>query len=499
MPNEIIQYDLLEKQIATISKLGNLASLASWDYATMLRSGSASFRQEELAALQEVIHDFSTSDKLGELIRQATLEENLLNDWQRSNLKLIQKSYYEARAVTSKMQSEFSIASSASEFMWRQCRANNDFHTLVPYLDRVFRASIDIAKAIADKFDRPVYDVLVQGFDPDRQISEIKQVYDVLKKELPILINQINQKQSSEKVIKLTEPISQDIQKAIGLKVLEKMGFDLNRGRLDESAHPFCIGSRNDTRITTRYDKNNFLSSLLGIIHEAGHGLYQQNLPLRYANQPVGSPKGMAFHESQSLIMEMQSCASWQFAEFIAKLLKDDFGFKGPEYSGDNLHKLMTRVRPSFIRVDADEVTYPLHVILRFDIEQEIVSGNINASDLPEIWNSKMKEYLGIMPDSYAQGCLQDIHWPSGMLGYFPSYTNGAIIASMLMQSALKQNANIYSDLKEGNFEALNNYLNSSIREHGSLKSSQDLLLAATGRGKIDASIFLDYLRKKYL
>jgi carboxypeptidase Taq len=241
------------------------------------------------------------------------------------------------------------------------------------------------------------------------------------------------------------------------------------------------------------------LSSLFGIIHETGHGLYQQNLPEKYLDQPVGSPKGMAFHESQSLIMEMQACSSQQFAEFLAKLLKDDFNFTGAEYSSDNLYKLMKRVRPSFIRVDADEVTYPLHVILRFDIEQEIIAGNIKAADLPEIWNNKMKEYLGIVPDAYAKGCLQDIHWPSGILGYFPSYTNGAIIASMLMKSALKQNANIYAELCEGNFASLNHYLNNNLRQYGSLKSSKELLLASTGKEQIDATIFLEYLKGKYL
>jgi carboxypeptidase Taq len=493
------KYYLLEKQIAKVSQLSNLAALVSWDCATMLRPGSAHARQEELATLHEIIHDLSTSDELGDLIQAAAANESLLDDWQKSNLKLIQRSFQESRAIAPEMKRELSIASSACEFMWRQCKANNDFKTLVPYLDRVFSASIAISKAVADKFDKSTYEILVQSFDPDRQISEIKQVYDVLKKELPVLIGQIIQKQSSQKVIKLTSSISQDTQKAIGLKVLEKMGFDLNRGRLDRSAHPFCTGSRSDTRITTRYDENNFLSSLLGVIHEAGHGLYQQNLPEKYTSQPVGAAKGMAFHESQSLIMEMQACSSYQFAEFLAKLLKDDFGFSSLEYSGDNLYKLMTRVRPSFIRVDADEVTYPLHVILRFDIEQEIVRRNIKAADLPEIWNNKMSQYLGIVPDSYAQGCLQDIHWPSGLLGYFPSYTNGAIIASMLMQSAIKQEASIYSQLVHGDFSALNKYLNNNLREYGSLKSSQELLLAATGKEKIDAVVFLDYLKQKYL
>ena len=207
----------------------------------------------------------------------------------------------------------------------------------------------------------------------------------------------------------------------------------------------------------------------------------------------------MAFHESQSLIMEMQTCTSLEFTDFLGQLLKDEFNFKGAEYSGENIYRLMTRVHPSFIRVDADEVTYPLHVILRFEIEQQIINGKIKAADLPELWNSKMKEYLGIIPDSYSNGCLQDIHWLAGMIGYFPSYTNGAIIASMVMNSAKKQNTNIDMELFNGTFASLNNYLNKNLRQYGSVKSSRELLQASTGLTQIDPVIFINYLKNKYL
>ena len=207
----------------------------------------------------------------------------------------------------------------------------------------------------------------------------------------------------------------------------------------------------------------------------------------------------MAFHESQSLIMEMQACTSLVFTEFLAQLLKDEFSISGAEYSGENLYKLMTRVHPSFIRVDADEVTYPLHVILRFEIEQQIINGKIKAADLPELWNSKMKEYLGITPDSYSNGCLQDIHWPAGMIGYFPSYTNGAIISSMVMNRAKKQNIKIDTELSKGTFDSLNNYLSNNLRQYGSLKSSRELLQESTGLKQIDPIIFINYLKNKYL
>jgi carboxypeptidase Taq len=277
------------------------------------------------------------------------------------------------------------------------------------------------------------------------------------------------------------------------------MGFSLDHGRLDTSAHPFCSGSNDDVRLTPRYDEGNFISSLTSVIHEVGHGLYQQNLPQAYRDQPVGGPQGMAFHESQSIIIERQVCASIAFTEFLAALLKDEFGFQGKEYEAENLYKLLTSVAPSLVRVDADEVTYPLHVILRFEIEEALIEGNIKADDLPELWNTKMQAYLDIKPQTDDVGCMQDIHWPSGQLGYFPAYANGAIIANMLMQAAQKDYPTMDAALREGNFNDLNNFLTENLRRFGALKSSSDLLAGATGHTKIQPTTFLGYLKKKYL
>jgi carboxypeptidase Taq len=280
---------------------------------------------------------------------------------------------------------------------------------------------------------------------------------------------------------------------------MEKMGFNMERGRLDKSVHPFCIGSNDDVRLTTRYDENNFLSSLFGVIHETGHGLYQQNLPADYRSQPVGEAKGMAFHESQSLIMEMQAGTSKGFIEYLSKLLKDEFSFSGPEYSAENLYRLVTRVKPSLIRVEADEVTYPLHIILRYEIEKEIIENNLKAKDLPALWNSKMQEYLGVVPDNDSSGCMQDIHWPAGMFGYFPSYTMGAIIASMLMKKAKNKYKSIDFELSQGNFSSLNIFLNDNLRGYGRLKSSMDLLKSSTEQNIVMPETFIEYLEEKYL
>ena len=499
MSSQIENYLKLEKKLEELTHLGNIANIAHWDSATMLGSGSAASRQKEMATFSSVIHEMSTSNEMGDLINDSLTEFDHLDDWQRSNLASAKKSYDSQTCITADIQHEHSIASSECEFTWRTARKENDFKKLEPYLDRVFDSVRRVAGLKAEKLKKSPLDVLVDTFNPDRTSAEVKMVFDSLKAELPDLMNKVMDKQKSEKVISLSKKINEDTQKAIGLKLMKQMDFNFDRGRLDKSVHPFCIGSNDDVRITTRYDENYFLSSLFGVVHETGHALYQQNLPAKYRNQPVGGPKGMSFHESQSLIMENQVGTSRPFMEYLAKMLKDEFSFSGPEYSADNLYKLVTRVKPSFIRVNADEATYPLHVILRFEIEEAIIEGNLRAFELPELWNSKMQEYLGIVPDSDADGCIQDLHWPSGYLGYFPSYTNGAIIASMLMKKAKEANSTIDTEIAKGNFQSLNQYLTKNLRGHGYSKNSADLLEASTGHNIIQPSIFTDYLKAKYL
>lgn len=499
MSSKIENYLKLEKKLEQLTHLGNIENIAHWDSATMLGAGSAPSRQKEMATFSGVMHDMSTDKEMGDLIQGSIAEFDHLDDWQRSNLASAKKSYDSEICITTDIQKEHSIASSECEFTWRTARKENDFEKLEPYLDRVFDSVRRMAALKAEKIKKPPLDILIDTYDPDRTSVEVKSVFDSLKSELPDLINQIMDKQASEKVIPLSKKIDEDTQKAIGLKIMEKMDFNFDCGRLDKSVHPFCIGSNDDVRITTRYDENYFISSLFGVIHETGHALYQQNLPAKYRNQPVGGPKGMSFHESQSLIMENQVGTSLPFMEYLAKMLKDEFSFSGAEYSADNLYKLVTRVKPSFIRVDADEVTYPLHVIIRYEIEEAIIEGNLKAFDLPELWNSKMQEYLGITPPNDDQGCMQDMHWPSGYLGYFPSYTNGAIVASMLMKKAKEKSPAIDAEIAQGSFKSLNSYLTENLRGYGCSKNSADLLEESTGHNTIQPSIFMDYLKAKYL
>ena len=499
MASSISNYLKLAEQFKQITHLKNIEALIHWDAEVNLPPGSAPSRHQEIGTLSETIHKLQTADNLASLLQAVQQEYEHLDQWQEANLDLIQKTYAHAKCIDPNLQAAYSIATSECVFEWKKAREENDFKALTPSLNHVFDLARQIAHAKADHFGKDPYDMMLDLYDPDRTTEEIQKVYDVLKAALPKLLEQVMEKQKKEQLIPLLEPIDEPTQEAIGLRIIESMGFDLSKGRLDKSAHPFCTGTNDDVRLTTRYNPHDFISGLYAIIHETGHGLYQQYLPHRHRDQPVGQAKGMAFHESQSLIMERQAAGSQEFTRFLSRILHDEFGLKGPEYTAENLYKLITRVKPSLIRIAADEVTYPLHVILRFEIEKAMIKDNLKAEDIPQLWNEKMQSYLGITPPNDSDGCMQDIHWPSGAFGYFPAYTNGAIIASMLMRRAKEQNFLISDQLCVGKFTALNDYLDTHLRYFGCLQHSTDLLYSSTGEKEINPNVFLDYLQRKYL
>jgi carboxypeptidase Taq len=491
-------YLLLEKEIEEINQISNVINILSWDIAVNMPIASAESRTSEISLLSSIIHSRLKSNKINELINAANAEISQLDNWQFANLQEIKRKTLYISCISDDLQKRYISAATKSELVWREARRDNDFNKLKPYLQEVLVCVQELAGAKASLLNCTKYDALVNEYDPNRKTQDLKQIFTNLKNILPDLIKQIVDKQATESVLPIGEvPIEQ--QKLIGRRIMEIMGFDFTRGRIDDSTHPFCGGTAFDVRITNRYKAGDFISGIMGIVHETGHALYEQNLPSNYKNQPVGKANGMAIHESQSLLMEMQIGRSKEFCEFLSKLLNDEFGLKGQEYLADNLYKLNTRVTPSLIRVDADEVTYPMHVMLRFEIEELLINKELTLDDIPDFWNKKMQEYLGVVPNTNSNGCLQDIHWPSGWFGYFPAYTCGAIIASMLMKAVRESVVNIDRDITNENFNSINEFLNNGVRNYGSLKTTNDLIKEVTGEDKINTEIFLKYLKQKYL
>lgn len=276
------------------------------------------------------------------------------------------------------------------------------------------------------------------------------------------------------------------------------IGFDFDAGRLDVSSHPFCGGVPEDVRITTRYNEDDFMESLMGVIHETGHALYEQNLPQNYLSQPVGRARSMGIHESQSLFFEMQIGRSPEFIKLIRPLIVKHFG-DDPAFEVDNLQKLYNKVKPDFIRVDADELTYPLHVILRFEIEEAIINGKMSPDDIPRVWNEKMSEYLGVdTSNNFKNGCMQDIHWTDGSFGYFPTYTLGAMYAAQYGHFLRRKFPDFNEMIASGDFHQIFGWLRENIWTQGSMYSTEELIIRATGES-LNPSYYLEHLRSRYL
>lgn len=291
-------------------------------------------------------------------------------------------------------------------------------------------------------------------------------------------------------------PIAQQRQAA--LELMARVGFDFNHGRLDESAHPFCGGTPDDVRITTRYDEADFAKALMGTLHETGHALYNRHLPAEWRRQPVGAARGMAVHESQSLFLEMQVCRSRAFANFAAPLLFHIFGGDPAAWTAEALHRRQTEVRPGPIRVDADEVTYPAHVILRYRLEQAMIAGDLLPRDLPSAFNDGLRNTIGVTPPSDRDGVLQDIHWYEGYWGYFPTYTLGALIAAQLFVAARNALPDLLSQIESGCFAPLLEWLRTHVHGRGSLLSTEELVKEATGEA-LGTAAFERHLRQRYL
>jgi carboxypeptidase Taq len=303
-------------------------------------------------------------------------------------------------------------------------------------------------------------------------------------------------------VHELRQEFNIENQKALGKKVMQHLGFDFDHGRLDISHHPFCSGVPEDVRITTRYDTSDFSSSLMAVIHETGHAMYEQGLPPKWRAQPVGKALSSGTHESQSLLMEMQASRSLEFFHFAAPLIQTSFLGKetnDPAWNANNLHRLCSRVKKSFIRVDADEVTYPLHVMLRYEIEKMLIAGDLEVASIPDIWDDKMQTYLSLpTKGNFANGCMQDVHWPAGLFGYFPTYTLGAMTAAQLYAAAQTKITNLSANLSDGNFKPLLTWLREHVHSQGKFKSFDDLMITATGH-KLNAKFFKQHLSDRYL
>jgi carboxypeptidase Taq len=470
-----------------------------WDAAAMMPTGGAAARAEQLAALRGVAHQHLTAPEIGDLLAEAESETRTLDEWQCANLREMRRRRLHAAALSGTLVEAESRACSECEAVWRNARMQNDFAAVLPLLERVLRLEREIAATKAEHLGASPYEALLDQYEPDGSVATIDRLFDELARFLPNLLEAVLTRQAARPPAPtLSGPFPVELQRRVGTKLMERIGFDFGHGRLDVSAHPFCGGVPDDVRITTRYDENDFARALMGVLHETGHALYQRGLPEEWRLQPVGRARGMAVHESQSLFLEMQVCRSRAFLTFAAPLLREAFGGEGPGWDPDTFHRRQIRVQRSLIRVDADEITYPAHVILRYRLERAMLAGDLVLADLPGAWAEGLQQLLGITPINDREGCLQDIHWYDGVWGYFPTYTLGALIAAQLFEAAHAAIPDVLEAITQGEFAPLLSWLRERIHAKGSLLSTAELVESATGRPLGTAS-FERHLHHRYL
>ena len=493
----LMSYARLTDRVKTREDLKNASAILSWDDAVMMPPGGSDARAESLATLASLSHEFLAAPETGELIEAA--REESLDPWDSANLQHISRSHRRAKAVPSDLVSAISRARSKCEQLWRDARGRHDWKSVRPLLETLFDLTRKKADCLAESAGVEPYDALIDTYESGVTQALIDPLFAKLKGALPSMIDDALARQ--RRVIPLGERFDESKQLVLAREIMRGLGFDFDRGRLDLSHHPFCGGLPDDTRITTRFGEGDFLQMLFATIHETGHALYQQGLPKAWRSQPVGAPCGQMLHESQSLFMEMQVARSRPFLEYARPVMLESFGIEesDPAWSLDNLLAALTWVEKGRIRVEADEMTYPLHVVLRYEIERELMNERMRISDVPDAWNESMDRYLGLdTRGDFKDGCMQDVHWYSGVFGYFPCYTLGALAAAQFMRAMRNDLSDIAENVGTGNFSYITDWLRTNIHSWGCVEPGLEVLERVTG-DPLDETAFLVHLQSRYL
>jgi carboxypeptidase Taq len=488
-------YNLLCDRFRRIAAINEAAGLLSWDAAAMMPAGGAAARGEQLAVLAGLAHEKLTAPEVADWFNDAIATD----PWEASNLRLMRRAHLRATSLPASLVEAQARANSACEKVWRLARANADFAAVKTNLAEVITLVREEAACLSPVLGLSPYDVLMDSHQPGIGAADVAPVFAEYERFLADVLPKVEARQAAGRQPQHPPgPFPADRQEALCRRLSAAAGLSYDHARLDRSSHPFCGGSPTDIRITTRYDEADFTQSLMGVLHETGHALYERNLPTAYARLPVGGGSGMGVHESQSLIIEMQACRSDAYLGWLGQQLPTALGVAPALCTVENLGLIWRHVERGFIRVDADEITYPAHVILRFRLEQALISGDLPVADLPGAWNDGLQSLLGITPPNDALGCLQDIHWYDGGFGYFPFYTLGAMAAAQLMAAARRETPALDAALAQGDLSPLTSWLAAHVHGRGSLLGFNDLLREATGK-PLDPRDFQAHLRARYL
>lgn len=476
-------YSEFASTLREIALLGSCASVLGWDEQTYMPPGGAEHRANQLALLAGMVHERATSPRLGTLISE--LEQSPLaadaDSPQAANIREARRDFDRATKLPRRLVEELSHASTMGQQAWIEARKVSDFSRFLPMLKQIVGLKREQAQAIG--FGKGVpYDALLDEYEPGMTAAEVTRLFTPLRDELVKLIAAIKASGRHPDRTLLTRSYPVDAQQAFGHEAARQIGFDFHAGRLDVAAHPFCSGfGPGDVRLTTRYDPRHFPGAFFGTLHEAGHGIYEQGLDPESFGLATGSAASLGIHESQSRLWENFVGRSRAFWTHLYPSAQVAFPQALPIVPQEDFYRAINDVQPSFIRVESDEATYNLHILLRFELEQPLISGDLQPEDVPSAWNEKFTSFFGITPPHDAQGCLQDIHWAFGGIGYFPTYTLGNMNAAQLFEAADKQLGGLHAQFAEGDFVPLKRWLNTEIHRHGKRYTPAKLIQRVTG------------------
>jgi carboxypeptidase Taq len=493
-------YESLQQRFREVAAYTSTASLLSWDQDTYMPPKAGAYRAEQLGLLAGLSHRLATAPEVGDWLLQcedqlppcADEEETAARS---ANVREWRRDYNRATRLPARLVEELARTTSLAREAWVEARRDSTFATFAPWLEKV----LALVREQADSwgYDTCPYDALLEGYEPGARVAELTPLFHDLQKELTPLLPRLLKATQGVDPHRLERDYPIAGQQKFNRLVAAAMGFDFEAGRIDTTTHPFCteLGPR-DCRMTTRYHEKDFTGSLFGVMHEAGHGLYTQGLPVEHFGAPLGTYLSLGIHESQSRLWENQVGRSRDFwRHWYPQAIGEFPALKNLPL--DEFWLLVNRVVPSHIRVEADEATYNLHIILRYEIEQKLVSGNLSVSDLPHAWNTRFEQLFQLPVPDDARGCLQDTHWSLGLIGYFPTYTLGTLNAAQLFRAALQQVPGLEADLQKGRYAGLLGWLREKIHRQGRRYSPRELIRHATGE-PLRASYFLDYLKAKY-
>jgi len=489
--------EILKTKLKDVTNLYAVVEMLAWDQRVFMPPGGTSARAEQQATLQTLAHQLFTTDEIGQLLEDLATEPYEYDSDEASLIRITKRDYDLARKLSPELVAERSKTFSLGEEVWIKARAEKDFSMFQETLEKIVDLNIRLAETYG--YEDCLYDAMLNLFEPGVKTAEVNRVFDDLKATLVPLVQAISEHQGLVDNSVFAQSFDATAQWDFGMEVLEAVKFDLKRGRQDKSVHPFtCSFSVNDVRITTRIYEDLFPSSLFSTLHEAGHGLYEQNIAQILDGTPLASGTSLGVHESQSRLWENVVGRSAPFWHHFYPKLQQYFPNQLTGISQQDFYRAINRVSPSFIRVEADEVTYNMHIFLRFELEQELLEQRLKVADLPDAWNAKMESYLGITPPDDAAGVLQDIHWSGGEMGYFSTYTLGNVLSLQFYQYALKDIPTLPEQFAQGEFGELLNWFQTNIHQHGRKYQTTELIKRVTSDDKIEAQPYLSYIEQKF-